>query len=213
MLQYRATIASLDVVLIPSYEPDVSIVRNANLVAGTATCPLFVYQTPYTAFPSSLIPALVVPGDFDIGEGTPQQLNPALQAFLEGLLARSAAPAGAQRTLRVAASYGYEYTRGAPGNTVRGRRSTVLQADTGLVPSLPMALVPAIDLTISGDGNASIDSFAQNLANFIVAWDGQVQPSRANAALFFDVSLFSSNAASQDRPLVSVQSVRYGLTL
>jgi hypothetical protein len=213
-LQYRATLPKLDVVMIPDFQLSASIARNADLVAGTATCPLFVYRTPYTGFPSPLIPLLIDDTDFDIGSGSLPGLEAALQGFLAALLERPAAPAASKRTLRVAASYGYELayaTAGAVATAVRGRKSALLELDAGLVPTLPIALVPAIELTINGDGNASIDAFASDLSGFVSHWDSQVDPVHDGGALFFDVSLFSANAGSNDKPLLIARSVRYSL--
>jgi hypothetical protein len=213
-LRYEATVPRLDVVMVPDFELGTSVTRNADLVAGTDTSPLFIYRTPYTGFSSPLVPLLQIDEDFDIGSGTPRQLAGALQTFLEALLARPAAAPGSQRTLRIAASYGYRLT--LPPTTgavtaVRGPRSGITAGDSGLVPRLPIALIPAVELTISGDGNASIDALASDLAGFIVTWDGQVQPSHLNASLFFEVSLFSASAGSNDKPLLVAQSVRYAL--
>jgi hypothetical protein len=213
-LQYRATLPKLDVVMIPDFQLSASIARNADLVAGTTTCPLFVYRTPYTGFPSPLIPLLLDDTDFDIGGGALSGLEAALQSFLTALLQRATAPAGSERPLRVAASYGYELAyamAGATATAVRGRKSALLEADTGLVPTLPIALVPSIELTINGDDNATIDAFANNLAAFVTQWDSVVTPVHAGGALFFDVSLFSANAGSNDKPLLIARSVRYTL--
>jgi hypothetical protein len=184
------------------------------LIAGVTTCPLFIYSTPYTGFPSALVPLLLVDEDFDIGSGPVLALEAALQTFFQTLLDRPVAPPDSTRTLRVAASYGYELSYAAPSRPqlfVRGAKSAINASDTALVPRLPIALIPAVELTINGDNNTSINAFATNLASFIVDWDKQVQPSLANASLFFEVSLFSANAGSNDKPLLIVRSVRYGL--
>jgi hypothetical protein len=208
------TLPNLDVGMIHDFEPSASVTRNADLIAGTPTCPLFIYSTPYTGFPSALVPLLVVDEDFDIGSGPVLQLEGALQTFFETLLDRAAAPAGSNRTLRIAASYGYELTyaiSARPPGVVRGAKSAINASDTGLVPTLPIALMPSVELTINGDNNASINAFAKNLADFIVGWNAQIQPSLASASLFFDVSLFSASAGSNDKPLLIVRSVRYAL--
>src|SRR5262249_44996648 len=154
-LRYQASLKRLDVVMIPDFDLSVSVIRNANLVAQVTTCPLFVYRTPYIAFPSPLVPLLLVDEDFDIGLGTTQQLEAALRTFLESLLDRANAPGGSQRPLRVAASYGYEFTRPAavnPAAAVRGAKSAMAEV-IGLVPTLPIALIPSVELTINGDNN------------------------------------------------------------
>jgi hypothetical protein len=211
-LQYQATVAGLDAVMVPNFTLSASVVRNADLVDGVQTSPLFVYQTPYTAFPAPLIPLLQVDHDVDIGSGSIDQLAAALQAFLQSLLTRSAATGNLERTLKIAVSYGYELLRQpAAAGAVRGARSAVAAAETRLVPLLPIALLPSVKLLINGDHQASIDTLAQELAAFIAIWDSQTQPSHTNAALFFDISLFSANDDSSDKPLMMARSVRYVL--
>ncbi|WP_437691785.1 hypothetical protein [Sorangium sp. So ce176] len=209
-LVYQVGLPKLDVVMIPCVETGVGVQRNADLIEGEATCELFVYSTPYTSFSSSLVPLLVVPSDFDVGRGPVGGLKAALQSFLAALLARSAAPAESTRVLRLAASYGYELTRPVAATAVRGRASSVGGAGS-IATHLPVALVPSVELVINGDGGAQIDGFAANLAGFVADWDRTVQPSHTNAAVFFDVSLFSGAEGSGDTPLLAVRSVRYGL--
>jgi hypothetical protein len=211
-LKYSLTLPKLDIVMIPDFELSVSVTRNADLVS-TPTNSLFIYSTPYTGFPSPLIPLLVVDEDFPIGSGSTQQLEAALVTFLESLLDRPTTP-GTKRTLRVAGSYGYDVTQGVTAgatSAVRGAKSGLAAGNAGLVPRLPIVLVPSIQLEINGDNNASIAAFAKNLAGFIVQWDKQVQPSHANGSLFFDVCLFSANAGSDNKPLLIVSSVQYSL--
>jgi hypothetical protein len=121
---------------------------------------------------------------------------------------------GAKIRVRVAASYGYEVTQGpqsAARTPVRGRRSAVAAAAPALVPMVPILLVPATDLIVNGDGNASIDAFARNIGDFVTNWAKTVGLTAPNAAMFFEVSLFSSNGGSSDKPLMVARSVRYGL--
>ncbi|WP_437794678.1 LysM peptidoglycan-binding domain-containing protein [Sorangium sp. So ce693] len=209
-LVYRVRLSKLDVVMIPYVETGVAVQRNADLIEGETTCELFIYSTPYTSFSSALVPRLLVPSDFDVGSGSIGDLKAALRSFLVALLARSAAPAGSTRVLRVAASYGYELTRPVAATAVRGRASRVGSAGS-ISTHLPAALVPSVELVINGDGGAQIDAFAAELAGFVADWDRTVQPSHTNAAVFFDVSLFSEAAGFGDKPLLTVRSVRYGL--
>ncbi|KYG00100.1 hypothetical protein BE20_56900 [Sorangium cellulosum] len=209
-LVYRVGLSSLDVAMIPCVEAGAAVQRNADLIDGEETNELFVYSAPYTSFSSPLVPLLVVPSDFDVGAGPIDGLAAALSAFLVALLARSAAPAGSTRVLRVAASYGYELTRPVTSATVRGRASATGRA-CHIFTHLPVALVPSVELVINGDGGAQIAAFAAKLAGFVADWDRTVQPSHTNAAVFFDVSLFSEAAWSVDKPLLAVRSVRYGL--
>jgi LysM repeat protein len=211
-LTYSLTLPKLDVVMIPDFELSASVTRNADLVS-TPTNSLFIYSTPYIGFPSPLIPLLVVGEDFPIGSGSTEQLESALTTFFEGLLDRPTTP-GTKRTLRVAGSYGYQITQGVSAgaaSAVRGLKSAIAANKVELVPRLPIVLVPTVELEINGDNNASIAAFAKNLSDFIVQWDGQVQPSHANASLFFDVCLFSANAGSNNKPLLIVSSVQYSL--
>ncbi len=209
-LTYSLTLPKLDVVMIPDFELSASVTRNADLVS-TPTNSLFIYSTPYTGFPSPLIPLLVFGDDFPIGAGSTQQLEAALAAFLEGLLDRPTTP-GTSRTLRVAGSYGYHITQGGGvASAVRGPKSAIAAQKVELVPRLPIVLVPSIELEINGDDNASIAAFAKDLAGFIVEWDGQVKPSHTNASLFFDVCLFSASASSNNKPLLIVSAVQYSL--
>ena len=199
-LTYQVTLPKLDVVMVSTFTLRASVVRNEHLVDGAATSPPFVYRTPYTEFPSRSIARLVVDDDFDISGGSLQQLQPALQAFLRGLLDRPDAPAGSQRALRVAVSYGEELPAD-PAASGAG----------AMVAKLPIALIPSLPLTINGDNGASIDAFAKDLAEFVVAWEAQAKPSDANASLFFDVSVLP-NGSSANTPLLVVRSVRYALS-
>lgn len=208
MLKYQVSVDGLDVVMIPDVETGVAVGRNDDLIDGQATCALFVYTTPYTDFSSPLAPLLVYDQDFDIGSGPVDGLAAALQAFLLALLLRAAAPNGSQRVLRIAGSFGYELTRSSLTEAVSGRAA--LQNETGISTFLPIVLVPSIALTIHGDGGAQIATFAQNLGKFVADWDKSVQPSHRNAAIFFDIRLFS-DAATTDKPLLELRSVRYHL--
>jgi hypothetical protein len=214
-LRYSLTLPNLDIVMITDFELSVSVTRNADLITRppSTTSPQFIYRTPYTGFPSPLIPLLVFGEDFPIGSGSTAQLEAALVAFLEGLLDRQTT-SGTTRTLRVAGSYGYDVTQGVTAGAatpVSGAKSALTAGNAGLVPTLPIVLVPSVDLVINGDNNASIAAFAKHLADFIVQWDGQVKPSHANASLFFDVCLFTVTAESDNRPLLIVSSVQYSL--
>jgi LysM repeat protein len=213
-LQYQVDLRKLDLVIIPDFETSVSITRNADLIATAKTSELFIYQTPFTGFPSPLIPLLQFGDDFTIGSGPIEQLDAALVTFFEGLLSRTSAAQGAKIRVRVAASYGYEVTQGpqsAARTPVRGRRSAVAAAAPALVPMVPILLVPATDLIVNGDGNASIDAFAKNIGDFVTNWAKTVGLTAPNAAMFFEVSLFSSNSGSSNKPLMVARSVRYGL--
>jgi hypothetical protein len=209
-LTYRVSLAKLDVVMIPDLETRTAVERNGDLIDGATTCPLFVYSTPYTSFSSPLVPLLSVNRDFSIGAGAVADLRAALRAFLTALLARAAAPAGSTRTIRVAGSYGYELTRPVATSAVRGRAARAFGGE-GLSTYLPILLVPSVELAISGDGGVQIDALAANLGDFVAAWDVAVKPSHASAAVFFDVSLFSNSSGSNDKPLLEMHSVRYGL--
>jgi hypothetical protein len=214
-LRYSLTLPNLDVVMIPDFELSVSVTRNADLITKppSTTSPQFIYRTPYTGFPSPLIPLLMVGEDFPIGSGPTANLEAALVTFLERLLDRQTT-SGTTRTLRVAGSYGYDVTQGVTAGAatpVSGAKSALTAASAGLVPTLPIVLVPSVELVINGDNNASIAAFAKHLADFIVQWDGQVNPSHANASLFFDVCLFTATDASDTRPLLIVSSVQYSL--
>jgi hypothetical protein len=171
------------------------------LVDGVATRRPFVYRTPYAGFPAPLIPRLRIDQDVDIGSGSMNELEAALRAFRRGLLGRADAPSGSQRALRVAVSYGYDLSAVDRAAAAAG----------GPVTTVPITLVPSALLRISGDG-ASIDAFAHDLAAVIAAWNMQASPSRASAALFFDISVFAEDADPTDEPLLVARSVRYALS-
>ncbi len=209
-LAYEVGLPKLDVVMIADLKTSVAVQRNADLIEGKATCQLFVYSAPYTSFSSPLVPLLVDDSDFDIGSGSIGDLGDALKSFLTALLVRSAAPAGTTRGIRVAGSFGYELTLPVTTAAVRSRAAAALD-DEGISTYFPIVLVPSVELTINGDGGAKIDAFANELGAFVAGWVRTVQPSTVNAAVFFDVSLFSGAIDSNDKPLLEVRSVRYSL--
>jgi hypothetical protein len=201
-LTYQATLPKLDLVTVATAALSAAVARNERLVDGAATSPPFVYRTPYTGFPAPLVPRLRIDQNVDIGNGSMNELEAALQAFFRDLLGRPDAPAGSQRALRIAVSYGYELSA----------VDRAAAAADGPVTTVPITLVPSVLLTISGDDDRSLDAFAHDLAGVTVAWHAQANPSPANAAVFFDVSVFAENADPRDEPLLVARSVRYNLS-
>jgi hypothetical protein len=166
-----------------------------------------------------VIPLLLVDGDFDAGNGSVHHLHAALQAFFRGLLDRPSAPAGSQRILRVAVSYGYELSLDADSDAAADEGDANADEDDAFAPMamVPITLFPSVPLTINGDNGTSIDAFARDLADVVVAWNAQAKPSHANASLFFDVTVFPyhasapPNASDAGKPLLIARSVRYAL--
>jgi LysM repeat protein len=202
-------LAKLDIVMIADINTSVAVDRNADLIEGETTCPLFVYSAPYTTFSSPLVPLLLVTEDFDIGPGQLNGLESALQTFLTSLLHRPAAPSGSTRTLRLNAGFGYELV-----SVIAAGADNVDHVPKSITTFMPVVLVPSVELTINGDSTTGTDisAFALNLSNFIVDWDSKVKPSHTKAAVVFELTLFSTSEDSENKPLLEMRSVRYLLT-
>ena len=205
-------LAQLDIVMIADTNTSVAVDRNADLIDGQTTCPLFVYSTPYTTFRSTLVPLLIHSKEFVIGTGQLDGLESALQTFLTALLRRPAAPSGSTRPLRISAGFGYDLV-----SAVSSAGDSADAADdnpNGLTTYMPVVLIPSVDLTISGDSKTGTDinAFASDLAKFIVDWDKKVGPSHTNATVSFEVTLFSQAEDSDNKPLLDLRAVVYQLT-
>jgi hypothetical protein len=201
-------LAKLDIVMIADTNTSVAVDRNADLIDGQQTSPLFVYSTPYTTFGSALVPLLIHPKEFVIGKGKLDGLEAALQTFLTKLLSRPAAPDGATRPLRISAGFGYDLV-----SAVGSAGDSADDVPNGLTTYMPVVLVPSVDLTINGDSKTGTDinAFASDLAKFIVDWDSKVNPSHINAAVSFEVTLFSQAEDSDNKPLLDLSFVSYQL--
>ncbi|WP_332852290.1 hypothetical protein [Duganella sp. S19_KUP01_CR8] len=210
-LRYQVSLAGMDVVMVQQLSTSVAVERNADLVSGAQVSPLFVYATPYTSFASTLVPLLDFADDYSIGRGELHGLEGALGGFLATLLARSQAPAGATCVLRVAAAFSYLLT-GAPGDSAA--HDAVQAASAGLSTAIPVALIPAIELIINGDGatGVGIAEFAGQLTGFVIEWDKNTQPSHQNAAVNFEIALFSRTDGGDVKPLLELRAVRYWLS-
>ena len=205
-------LAQLDIVMIADTNTSVAVDRNADLIDGQTTYPLFVYSTPYTTFRSTLVPLLIRSKEFVIGTGQLDGLESALQTFLTALLHRPAAPSGSTRPLRISAGFGYDLV-----SAVSSAADSADSADdnpNGLTTYMPVVLIPSVDLTINGDSKAGTDinAFASDLAKFIVDWDKKVGPSHTNATVSFEVTLFSQAEDSDNKPLLDLRAVVYRLT-
>jgi LysM repeat protein len=171
------------------------VTRNAELVEGNPTRGEFVYSTPYVRFPSICTPLLSPGLRIDVAAvatGTARRATLAehMSALFSTLLESAATGV---RKVQLQASYGLE-----------------LQGEAELPPAmLPIKLGPAIEFTVPKDWEAG--GFTEQAATAILEWLHEQHADIANGTLAFDVSVFSSLAATT-LPLVRLGDLYLDLT-
>ncbi|MGE5527214.1 MAG: LysM peptidoglycan-binding domain-containing protein [Methanosarcina sp.] len=170
------------------------ITRNAELVEHNPTRQPFVYTTPFVRFPSICTPLLSTPLPIDVAAvatGTPRRATLAehLQALFSTLLA--SAPEGV-RKVQLQTSYGLR-----------------LEGESELpIAMLPVKLAPAIEFAVPKDWEAG--GFTEKAAAAILDWTHEHHADVAAGVLAFDVSVFSSLAATT-LPLVRLSGLYLNL--
>lgn len=217
-LQHRFSFPSLNVTLVQDGWAGVYVTRNAALVNSGPTNPAFVYQTPIVRFSGAAVPSISggEPIDITAAPGTPLTealLAQSLGRFFQALFAGAAA--AGPRTLRVAASYGYELAAPAVAGTRTAARAAAGGNNAGdaLVAYVPVNLIPSyrFDPASSWDWTSS-GSFVSQLAAAVWGWGAQYAPAALNGAYYFDVSLYSTAAGVNEQPLIEARFLKVSLT-
>ncbi len=191
----------------------VSITRNADLIPGVPTNQNFIYQTPITGFSAVEIPFIHDDTPIDINSSPPIALATALGHFFEDLLTGDTATS---RTIRVACNYGYQLAGASAATTSNAPLPTLKASQEALplVAFMPILLIPSYDFQLPADWNsAEPTSFVYQLAQAVVCWNEENNPSTTNGAVFFDISIFSTLSEAVQMPLIELTEVRYVLPL
>lgn len=158
----------------------VAELRNYDLVDGQETTPEFIYQTPYVRASTIMVPFIDTINDthvkpINIANLTNTYSNPDNLASLIGNMLKTIYGdyTGSQE-IKLVVNYSY-----ALANSIR--------------VDIPVVLVPPMNLSIPTDCNpTNTDSFASHIATDIIAWVANNKPSKADAQIDFDLSIYSS---------------------
>lgn len=185
----RVILRDLDILDIQNAWAGVLIKRNEDLVQtpdGTyrTTNPRFIYQTPLVRFYNKLLPLLECHETIDLAAGSsasaksPQPSSQPLAVHLSRLLA-SLLQNRDQNGFEVKLECSYRYTLGNAGAV-----------------TLPVLLVPPVELNPQGDSDVSLDcadtnnSFACQLSRKLLTWYNTHRPSPTGGAFVFRVEVY-----------------------
>jgi LysM repeat protein len=127
----------LNLLLMQNASGGTSVSRNANLIAGATTNPLFVYNTPVVMFPTRITPLLSHTSPVTLQGG---DLTAALSSFFETLVSSQAqALPGTMRQMRIGASY-WQSSDGVTDPTT-----------TSLSYRNPLVLAPLVQFNVDTD--------------------------------------------------------------
>ncbi|HVH11624.1 MAG TPA: hypothetical protein VM759_01160, partial [Longimicrobium sp.] len=162
------------------------VVRNASLGAWE-TNPAFVYETATVRFDNPVTP-LVAASGISLDELAGDTLAAKLASFFDavfepggGALDVSQVDAD-ERLIRL--EVGYRFSLAEPG------------VGSPLGVTLPLLLVDDYVFQVDRDGNPAVPgSFARQLVEALSDWHGRERPTAANAALTFDLVVFSNFSA------------------
>jgi LysM repeat protein len=131
----------LNLLLLQNASGGTSVSRNANLIAGATTNPLFVYNTPVVKFPTRITP-LLSHTEPETMPGT--DLTTALSNFFETLVSSQAeALPGTTRQMRIGATY-WQSSDGVTDPTT-----------TSLSYRNPLVLAPLVEFNVDTDWQSS----------------------------------------------------------
>jgi|GEM_PF-2887752 len=164
------------------------IVRNADLVEGETTNPLFIYETDETTFANATIPLIERDrlNPVRVGAISEQVLQQIMEDIFEPI--SSYHTTGIDTVVNLQANYAYRLVAGQQGSA-------------GLMAQSPVLLVNALTLD-----SASPSTTAHDVATEVWSWFQRTQPPQTGAEIELALTLFGTVVGRQ-LPLVQINNI------
>jgi LysM repeat protein len=194
------TFRNPDIFMRPSGRAAVAIARNLSLLGESIpTNPAFVYRTPLTVFPNSVLPSVTGATPIVLG-AAPTPVRDALAAFFQGLFSSSSWTEGSTVQIRFGASFSFSL---AETSTTREPVSSQLTSQ------VPILLVPLFEFDPTSDVYGP-ESFVGQIDTALAAWVTAYTPPLGRGSFVFDLTVYASQ--DENRALMRASNLEYSLT-